>query len=208
MKLIDLDSSANFEHDDNSHVYKTSTAYAPPELIIVRNQYGLIHQESDPAQLDRVVHENSTGMKAHPSQDMWSLGCTLYLLCTGSTLFQCNVDDNLTDVSDVDLLASWNDKLKMKKLKQVKKHLPRNLLSLLLQKDPNKRLKASQVLNHPFITARRPSCFLRKNSEYNVFISYRVESDLKHAQLLYEGLTKRGLKVWWDRVPIIIRGQK
>ena len=32
--------------------------------------------------------------------------------------------------------------------------------------------------------------------------------NLKHAQLLYEGLTKRGLKVWWDRVPIIIRGQK
>eukprot|EP01041_Mallomonas_annulata_P009780 gene9780-biopygen4677 len=36
--------------------------------------------------------------------------------------------------------------------------------------------------------------------EYDVFISYRVASDSHHAQNLYNRLTDRGLKVWWDKV--------
>mmetsp|Transcript_4050 Transcript_4050/g.5675 ORF Transcript_4050/g.5675 Transcript_4050/m.5675 type:complete len:256 (+) Transcript_4050:991-1758(+) len=34
---------------------------------------------------------------------------------------------------------------------------------------------------------------------YDVFMSYRVQSDLKHAEILYSKLTGAGLKVWWDK---------
>ena len=34
---------------------------------------------------------------------------------------------------------------------------------------------------------------------YDVFISYRVASDAHHAEQVFELLTKRGVKVWWDK---------
>mmetsp|Transcript_19109 Transcript_19109/g.26274 ORF Transcript_19109/g.26274 Transcript_19109/m.26274 type:complete len:256 (-) Transcript_19109:114-881(-) len=36
-------------------------------------------------------------------------------------------------------------------------------------------------------------------AEFDVFLSYRVQSDVKHAEILYDKLTSAGLKVWWDK---------
>ena len=36
-------------------------------------------------------------------------------------------------------------------------------------------------------------------AEFDVFISYRVSSDLKHAERLYNLLIAAGLRVWWDK---------
>ena len=36
-------------------------------------------------------------------------------------------------------------------------------------------------------------------ADFDVFISYRVESDSDHAAFIYKMLTAAGVKVWWDR---------
>ena len=126
----------------------------------------------------------------------------MYHLVTGISLFHANQDDNLGGDSLLDL-ASWSDDLKARKLKVVKDRLAANLLSRLLHKDPNKRPDSMQrVLAHPFFSGNG-SASLRlpgEESQYDVFISYRVAADAEHTERLYNLLTKRGLKVWWDRV--------
>ena len=39
-----------------------------------------------------------------------------------------------------------------------------------------------------------------ESAAYDVFISYRVNSDAHHAEMLYNLLTGSGLKVWWDKI--------
>ena len=41
--------------------------------------------------------------------------------------------------------------------------------------------------------------FLLILPEFDVFISYRVQSDLDHAEIIYDKLTAAGLRVWWDK---------
>eukprot|EP01037_Dinobryon_pediforme_P028339 gene28339-31571_t len=41
---------------------------------------------------------------------------------------------------------------------------------------------------------------------FDVFLSYRVDSDSDHVSYLYQALTARGLKVWWDK-ELLIPGQ-
>ena len=38
-----------------------------------------------------------------------------------------------------------------------------------------------------------------ETAEYDVFISYRVDSDAHHAEFLYDMMTQAGIKVWWDK---------
>ena len=75
----------------------------------------------------------------------------------------------------------------------------RNLVSQMLTKDPMKRPRMSQVLAHPFLTGRKAPRMLGESTEFDVFISYSVQSDLEHAELIYDKLTEAGLRVWWDK---------
>ncbi len=38
-----------------------------------------------------------------------------------------------------------------------------------------------------------------ESAEFDVFLSYRVESDSDHVAIIYKMLTDAGVKVWWDR---------
>ena len=67
-------------------------------------------------------------------------------------------------------------------------------------KDPSKRPDASHALAHPFLSGKRAARMIGEEAEYDVFLSYRVNSDFYHCQLMYEMLTERGLKVWWDKM--------
>lgn len=40
-------------------------------------------------------------------------------------------------------------------------------------------------------------------AEYDVFLSYRVNSDLETAAFLYDTMTQKGLKVWWDKTCLL-----
>ena len=65
-------------------------------------------------------------------------------------------------------------------------------------KDPSKRPDASHALAHPIFSGKRAARMIGEEAEYDIFLSYRVNSDLHHCELMYEMLTEKGLRVWWD----------
>eukprot|EP01042_Synura_sphagnicola_P036651 gene36651-biopygen15890 len=119
---------------------------------------------------------------------MWSYGCVLFLLCTGSTLFASSIDDTLASDKVMDELHHWSEETKKRLLFRVKNSEARNLLSLLLNKDPVLRPDAGRVLNHPFITGLSSTRLQGEEPNWDVFLSYRVDSDSGHVEELYDHL--------------------
>ena len=109
-----------------------------------------------------------------------------------------NSESNL-DQKQMQLLYDWSDDYKNERLEKVGDKYARNLVSRLLMKDPSKRPDASHVLVHPFLSEKNVARMIGKEAEYDVFLSYRVNSDLHHCKLMHEMLTEKGLKVWWDK---------
>jgi hypothetical protein len=144
-KLIDLDAAANVGEKAG---LKSSTGYAPPELLILSSAGEA--NVRDPTKAD--------ALKADSSFDMWSFGALLYLMITGRTLFHNDQEDNLNN-RDLLRLCQWNTDDLEDALDNVHnrrgKHQPlgRDLLHKLLQPEASKRPKSFQrVLDHPFFT--------------------------------------------------------
>jgi Protein kinase domain/TIR domain len=181
LKLIDLDASVRL---GELLGLKHSSAYCPPEAIDVDADTGL------PAVIQQSV-------LAHPSFDIWSLGVVLYEMCSGRLLF-LSTNDNL-DVDDLAALMAWPDALKADKLSQIPHIEARNLVSRLLTKDSTRRPSISAILSHPFISGKKAVRLVGEKPAYDVFLSYRVASDVDKIQILYDKLIATGLKVWWDK---------
>ena len=203
---VDLDASCAIV-DDSCVGYKTSSAYAPPEAIYVDKQNATACVRSiKPANLDETSTLPYELLNAHPSFDVWSLGCILYQMCTDDVgpLFQSGQDDCLTDkMTEEDnlfALADWESEYKDKKLSRITNGLARNLLGQILQKDPQKRPKLSRVLAHPFLSNKKVDRMVGERAKWDVFISYRVDSEMDFAEKLYNALTAQGFKVFWDKV--------
>jgi hypothetical protein len=117
-------------------------------------------------------------------------------------LFQSGQDDNLLDdktrPDNLFVLADWSDEVKDRKLSIIEDLTGRNLLSLMLMKDPLKRITLERILEHPFISGKNVVRMVGEEPAFEVFISYRVDSDAKHAVKLYDMLTAAGVKVWLD----------
>ena len=197
LKLIDLDCAAVYV-DGALAGAKFSSAYVPPEMMW-RFPDGCYAVRSTAHDVDEAVHHAFPPLLVHPSQDMWALGCVLYLLSSGSTLFQATVHDHLSNVSDAEALHHWTDEMKTKKLALIENKLARNLVSMLLNKDPTKRPFASRALQHPFFTGKTVTRLMGETATWDVFISYRADTDMEIAQSIYDNLTASGLKVWWDK---------
>jgi len=194
LKLIDFDACASFE--DNAYDgMKYSSACLPPEMFATTPSGRVVVR----AAKKWTPTAGYDLLPASPAHDMWSLGCVLYLLCTGVTLFLSTIDDELAFENDKEVLYNWTDDVKQQKLSIVKNHLSKNLLSLLLNKNAKARPDASHVLGHPFLTGNVFSRLQGEEPKWDVFLSYRVDSDLRHAAELYEALIGKGIKVWWDR---------
>ena len=73
----------------------------------------------------------------------------------------------------------------------------------MLTRNPLKRPQMSQVLAHPFLSGKKATRLFGEVAEFDVFLSYRKQSDENHAQLMYTKLTDAGLKVWWDKKSLI-----
>ena len=200
-KLIDLDAACVIGKEPVGH--KSSSAYVPPEAIYV-------DIKTDSACMRSVVavtkgEANYDLLTAHPSFDVWSLGCILYQMCTPDVkpLFQGGQDDNLVGVrkgvDNLFALAEWSPELKADKLADVPDKLARNLLSQMLHKDPLQRPSLSRVLAHSFLSGRKVARLVGENPKYDVFLSYRVASDSQHVEKLYNLLTAQGFKVYWDK---------
>jgi len=180
VKLIDLDASALMSEHAAS---KWSSAYLPTELIA---NDGSVRQ-------GQVI--------AHVSFDMWSFGCVLFQLCAGEPLWLANDEDNITDVDDLRLLHEWTSETKAKKLAKIKDKNARNLVSQLLNKEPLKRsVSFAHVLSHPFFTGRIAGRLPGEEASFDVFLSYRVDSDLHHVEKLQNSLASKGTRVWLDKL--------
>jgi hypothetical protein len=102
---------------------------------------------------------------------------------------------------------TWSEQLKEEKLAVVGDKYARNLLSLLLDKDPSRRPDPSHVISHPFLSGQHPERLMGEAPTFDVFLSYRVDSDSNHVEMLYNTLTGLGLKVWWDKL-CLLPGQR
>ena len=200
-KLIDLDAACEIGKEPVGH--KSSSAYVPPEAIYV-------DEKSDSACVRSVVavtkgEANYELLTAHPSFDVWSLGCMLYQMCTADVkpLFQGGQDDNLVGVrkgiDNLFSLSEWSPELKADKLADVPDKLARNLLSQMLHKDPLQRPSLARALAHSFLSGKKVARLVGEKSKYDVFLSYRVASDSQHVEKLYKLLTAQGFKVYWDK---------
>jgi serine/threonine protein kinase len=141
-KLIDLDAAVKIGEKAG---LKSSTGYAPPELLILSSAGEA--SVRDASQVDALTADSSF--------DMWSLGVLLYLLVTGQTLFNNNQEDNL-DADDLLKLAKWDQKQLRAALRKVHTSrspnpLAKDLLEKLLQPKPKDRPDDfGEVLDHPF----------------------------------------------------------
>ena len=144
---------------------------------------------------------------ACPAHDLWSLGVVFYQIACNVPLFLCDGDGNIGE-SDLRILAAWTDAVKAEKLSRIKNSLARNLLSIMLNKNPQRRPAIEVVLRHPFLSfhrTTRPEIIIMGEAmkqEFDVFISYRVATDLPHVELLHKLLQNAGLKVWWDKTSL------
>jgi Protein kinase domain/TIR domain len=139
---------------------------------------------------------------ANPAQDIWALGVVFYHIACNVPLFLCDGDGNIGE-TDLRQLAEWSDHMKNEKLSRIKNPLARNLISIMLSKDPSKRPSIDKVLNHSFLAVKKANSVIATDSnptaEYDIFLSYRVDTDFNHAKRMYEQLTAVGVKVWWDQ---------
>ena len=113
-------------------------------------------------------------------------------------MFLANDEGNL-DRKHLQHLYDWTDAYKSERLEKVSDPHARNLVSRLLMKDPSKRPDASHALAHPFFSGKRAARMIGEEAEYDVFLSYRVNSDFNHCELIHGMLKEKGLRVWWDK---------
>ena len=74
-------------------------------------------------------------------------------------------------------------------------------MSQLLNKDPKKRTTMTNIAAHPFLTGKHTFSRLKGDRALkDIFLSYRVSSDAKNAEAVYNHLTAKGFSVWWDKV--------
>jgi len=137
---------------------------------------------------------------ARISFDMWSLGCVLFQLLSGEPLWLANDEDNLTESDNLRALYEWTNVYKVKKLSKISDKNARNLCSQLLNFNPARRpATMPHVLAHPFFTGHTASRLPGDEAEFDVFLSYRVDSDSEHVEQLHNLLVAKGIKVWWDK---------
>jgi hypothetical protein len=180
-KLIDLDAAAKIGEKAG---LKSSTGYVPPELLILSSAGEACVR--DPTQADALT--------ADPSFDMWSFGALLYLLITGETLFNNNMEDNLNN-RDLLRLCEWDVDDLEDALDNVHnsqgKHQPlgRDLLEKLLQPAASNRPKTmANVLKHPFFVGESPE---------------ELEKEIKKLQAQLEGARAEAGRGGSDQTAII-----
>jgi serine/threonine protein kinase len=185
MVLIDLDASIDLT-GTMCLEGKVSSAFCPPEWAAMASQQAPLDNSLMPG----------------VSFDVWALGAILFHMTAGEPLFLSDQANNI-DSANLNILCNWDDEYKQSKLQKIVDTQARNLVARLLNKVPSMRPSLSAVLSHPFLSGRPSKRMVGDEASFDVFISYRVSSDSKHAQLLYDKLTADGLRVWYDKACLL-----
>lgn len=129
---------------------KFSSGYLPPEMVFVDDKDGSVCVKSP---TDDLFANRCACVQAGPAHDMWSLGVVFYAIFTNSTLFLEDGDGNIRP-KDLLELARWSEASLLDKL-FLQDRVARNMLSLLLCRDPAQRPKSvDHLLAHPFFTGQ------------------------------------------------------
>ncbi len=216
-KLIDKDAACAF---GSAWGDKSSAAYCPPESVelnshdrpvgIKRPKRAKESAKNDEVQVragqgDAMVATNQSSLTqvaahapllASPSLDLWSLGALLFMLCTGSSLFNANNDGTLSE-AELRKLANWSDAACLQQVGRIRDRYARNLVGRLLRKDPSKRIALEDVKQHPFLTGTPQKGRMEGEvAQFEAFVSYRQWCDTSNAEAVTTDLTRRGHLTW------------
>lgn len=101
-QLVDMGLSVRLERGFGKHKTPTSS-HCPPEMA--RVLVSAIDQSSGQMRLGELKAYG----KANVAYDLWSLGCILFQLVFGATVWRAMADGQLADPTDLERLASWTD---------------------------------------------------------------------------------------------------
>jgi serine/threonine protein kinase len=139
------------------------TRYVPPEAIHVDEAAGTACPRLSVATPNAGGPASYELLTAHPSIDVWSLGCIFYQMVTANVqpLFQGNQDDNLTDdpteEDNLFALAAWGAELKRKKLSKVVDHTtPHHTTHLFQSTFSHPRPRPLPPSHHNVLVGRGP----------------------------------------------------
>ena len=173
---------------------KTSSAYAPPELVKARLKHGF----------------GKGTVVASESFDIWSLGVVLYELCAGRTLFAQDIsNDEIVEsadtaricvwgtISDEELQPVFSDPEVAKMLHHSVIADAKHLIRWCLKGRPSERPTISQVQSHRFVTrgAEVPTPLPPK---YHLFMSHVQVDASGTVGTLYFSFRKFGIHSWLD----------
>ena len=171
--------------------------HEPMDNIVVK---AFVIDSNDPLPYERVV--------ASPAVDVWAFGALLFLLCTGEPLLSVNRDDDLVDGTAMRQAANWSDVELQRKINDApidgESRLVRDLLKIVLRASASDRASIQNIIHHPFFTGVIPARLSSEAGiEYDVFISYRFDSDKESALLLHRLLQERKLRVYLDSKSLV-----
>jgi len=142
VKLVDLGCAHSVgvipDHDHRAKGTAATPAYCPPEVLI---------------ELRKDNHEH---VSINPSFDMWSLGIVIYIMLVGGHPY--DLRGSASDKEIENKIVS-GEKPPLRGFKYAK-HLSEDAMKLiegLMEKDPEKRLTAEQVLANPWVRGETAS---------------------------------------------------
>ena len=199
--LCDLDCAKIVEELYKNNEKIGSTGYLAPEIVQWKSQ------------------TNPNPIAADTNQDVWSLGCVLFELCTGITLFRQDMNNDMI-VEEIDnvRMHTWHT-ISDNELRDVLRtcnhvspemnHAAKHLIRWCLKALPNERPNAEQILNHRFIcyaSNKKKNCnqpissneLIQLPMKYRFFISHAQVDAASTAKAMYGMLARLGVHCWYD----------